>query len=82
MPKKEMNVARCFFNMKEIWTKCKNCGRWNKIREGAEIDKFRPTPKKPITVICQNGECGKEIVVERLWFSRKGMKTPTRDAKN
>jgi predicted ATP-dependent serine protease len=71
-----MNVGWLFLDKKEIWTKCKECGKWNKIREKADIDRFRPSPEKPAKEICQNADCRKELVIERIWFARKGMKKP------
>lgn len=70
--KKEMNVCWLFLDRKEIWVRCKECGEPHKIRQGADISKFRPKPENPIIEICPN--TGKEIIIERVWFARKGMK--------
>jgi len=58
-----MNVSWLFFDKKEIWAKCKECGRWNKIREKTDIARFKPSPEKPIKEICQNADCRKELVI-------------------
>ena len=76
-----MNPAWFFSDKKgkplSLWAKCKNCGKWNMIREGISSIQNLPSPKKlskPILKKCE--KCNKEIIVERVWFARKGMKEP------
>jgi hypothetical protein len=75
--KQEMNVSWLYLDEREIWAKCKECGKWNKICEKSDIDKFKPSPEKPTNVPCQNPKCPRrEFVIERVFFARKGMKKP------
>ena len=78
MTSNEMGASWLFFDKSvrptEIWAKCRECGKWNKICEKAEIADFRPSSEKPRTEHCTY--CGKEIVVQRVWPARKGMKKP------
>jgi hypothetical protein len=78
--KKEINPAWFFLINKgkmslSLWAKCKKCGKWNRI-ERADITDLSPLPMKPIEESCQ--KCGDEkgILIERVFFARKGMKEP------
>jgi predicted ATP-dependent serine protease len=75
-----MGVSWLFFDGTrplEVWAKCSKCGKWNKIREKAEISDFKPTPEKPVRETCK--KCGSTIVIQRVSFARKGMKKPRED---
>jgi hypothetical protein len=76
----EMGASWLFFDKSvrpsEIWAKCRECHKWNKICEKAEIAEFRPSLRKPRTKRCVY--CGKEIVIHRVWAARKGMEKPER----
>jgi predicted ATP-dependent serine protease len=71
-----MNAGWLFLEDREIWAKCKECGKWNKLREKSDIDIFRPSKEKSAKEICQNAEYRKELIIERVWFARKGMNKP------
>jgi hypothetical protein len=82
--KEEMNPAYFFMDKNgkplSLWAKCKDCGKWNIIREGANSIQNLPSLKKLLKPIIQRcTKCGEEkgILVERGWHSRKGMKEPT-----
>ena len=79
----KMNVAWLFLDKNlhplEIWVKCKDCGKWNKVCEKREIGDFRPTATSPTKKVCANSQCRKQIKIERVWFARRGLKKPTED---
>jgi hypothetical protein len=66
-----MGVA-WYFPLGEIWAKCQECGTWNKIDE--KLETFKRSPEEPYKFRCSNGHI---ISIQRVYFSRKGMKKPT-----
>jgi predicted ATP-dependent serine protease len=76
--KESRNPAWFFINNKgkmSLWAKCKNCGKWNSIRN-EDVTDLSPLPQKPIEAPCSKCEDKKGIFVERVFFARKGMKEP------
>ena len=78
--RKNMSVSWLFWDdtrPSEVWVKCNKCGKWNKIREGAETVDFKPTPEKPARETCSR--CASKIEIQRHWNARKNMGKPAED---
>lgn len=75
MDNKKMGAAWLFPSCSEIWAKCQECGKWNRI--DVKISDFRLTPEKPYEIQCL--KCDVNMTIERVWFARKGMEKPEKD---
>lgn len=81
--KEEMNPAWLFIDKNtkplSLWAKCKNCGEWNLIRKSTNSVQGLPSAKKlskPIIKNCPKCGAAKGILIERVWFARRGMREP------